>query len=151
MTPHLTSTDYEHIVPNVFNADVNMDTSGAKFVPIVGLTHDDDDTKSHMCEISSELPASANFPLNIPALATLSQVGATPCEMFTVFSRYQIKQICILGNSKIIKGYLQFLNLKKRFSCLHNELENPCTISGKRFDVLHSINYKRISCCHSSI
>ena len=36
-----------------------MDTSGAKFVPIVDLTHDEDDTISHMSDIPLQLPASA--------------------------------------------------------------------------------------------
>ena len=59
-------------VPTVLNADANMDTSGAWFVPIVDVTHDDDDAHSHMSDIPLQRPASAHFPLNTSALATLS-------------------------------------------------------------------------------
>ena len=37
-----------------------MDTSGARFVPTVDLTHDDDDTHSRMSDIPLQLPASAH-------------------------------------------------------------------------------------------
>ena len=68
MALHLTSTGYEPNVPNVPNADVstnaNMGTSGARFVPTVDSTHDDDDPNSHMSDIPLQLPASAIFALN---------------------------------------------------------------------------------------
>ena len=35
-----------------------MDVSGARFVPIVNFTHDDDDTHSRVCEIPKHLAAS---------------------------------------------------------------------------------------------
>ena len=53
-----------------------MDTSGARFVPIVNLTHDDDDTHSHLSDIPLQLPASAHFPWNNSAVVTFSQVGS---------------------------------------------------------------------------
>ena len=60
--------------------------------------------------------------------------------MFTVFNRYHIKQDGILGSYRILKVYLQFLDLKQRFNWLHHELEKPCMISAKRLDVLYAIN-----------
>ena len=226
-------------VPTVLNADANMDTSGAWFVPTVDVTHDDDDALSHMSDVPLQRPASAHFPLNTSALATLSparsdavrnvhslqeqydrfkanelltrrltsilhrfqeeklyrnsqiaigwsdehrlylnslhiltcptsrcsvqqvhisrwtlqhwprshQQGATPCEIFTVFNRDQIKQDWdqikqdwILGIDRILKVYLQFLDLEKRFNWLHNEPEKLCMISAKRLDVHSSLN-----------
>ena len=66
--------------------------------------------------------------------------GATPCELFKVFNRDQIKQDWILGIYRILKVYLQFLNLKKRLNWLQKELEKLCIISAKRLDVHSSLN-----------
>ena len=52
-----------------------MDTSGARFVPIVDLTDDDGDTISHMSEIPLQLPTSANASSNNSALVTFAQAG----------------------------------------------------------------------------
>ena len=45
-----------------------------KFVSIVDLTHDDEDTHSHMFDVPLQLPASANAASNYSALGTFSQV-----------------------------------------------------------------------------
>ena len=68
------------------------------------------------------------------------QQRETPCEMFTVFNRDQIKQDWIRGIYRILKVYLQFLDLEKRLNWLHNELEKLCMISAKRLDVHSSLN-----------
>ena len=78
-----------------------MDMSGARFVPIGDLTHDDDDANSDMSDIPLQLPASANVWSNNSALVTFSQAGATPCKMFTVSNRCQIRPVWVLGNYSI--------------------------------------------------
>ena len=67
---HLTTTGHE--------PDATVDASGARFAPIVDVTHDDDDTKSHMSDILLQLPASVKYPLNNSVLATLSPAGGDP-------------------------------------------------------------------------
>ena len=57
-----------------------MDTSGARFVSIVGLTHDDVDTNSDVSDISLHFPASANVSSNNSALVTFSQAGCDPVQ-----------------------------------------------------------------------
>ena len=59
MTLRDTSTGYE---PNVSINGVKseMGTSGARFVPTVDLTRDDDDTNSHMSDVPLQLPVSAH-------------------------------------------------------------------------------------------
>ena len=49
-----------------------MDTSGARFVPMVAFTHNDDGTNSHKSDIPLQLPASANVPSNTSALGSQS-------------------------------------------------------------------------------
>ena len=56
-----------------------IDTSGARFVSVVGST-DDDDADSHMYDIPLQLPASANTPSNNSALVTFSQSGSDPVQ-----------------------------------------------------------------------
>ena len=67
-----------------------MGTSGARCVPIVDLTHDDDDTNSHMSDIPLQLPASAHVPSKNSALVTFSQAGSDPVLNVAVSNRYQI-------------------------------------------------------------
>ena len=50
-----------------------LDMAG-KCVPIVDLTHDDEDTHSHMFDVPLQLPASANAASNYSALGTFWQV-----------------------------------------------------------------------------
>ena len=64
--------------PTIDTANSEMDASGASFVPMMDLTHDDDDTKSHMSDVPLQGPASAKFPSNISALVSLSQAGSDP-------------------------------------------------------------------------
>ena len=47
---------------------------------MVDLTHDDDDTNSHMSDIPLQLLASANFPSNNSALVTFSQARSDPVQ-----------------------------------------------------------------------
>ena len=93
-----------------------MDRSGARFVPMVDLTHDGDDTDSHMSDIPLQLPASAYFPLNNSTFPRSHQQEATPRDMFTVFNRDQINRIESLAVTGILKVYLQFLDVMKRFN-----------------------------------
>ena len=85
MTLHQTDTGYE---PNVStNANVSIstansetDTNEVRFSPFLDLTHDDDDTNSHMSDIPLQLPASSHFPSNNSALVTFSQAGSDPVQ-----------------------------------------------------------------------
>ena len=54
-----------------------MDT---RYIPIVGLTHDDDDANSHMSDIPLQFPSSAHFPSNNSALVMFSQAGGDPVQ-----------------------------------------------------------------------
>ena len=58
MTIHHSNTGYEP-KDSINTMNSEMDTSG-RFVPLVDLTHDDDDTHSHVSDIPLQLPASAN-------------------------------------------------------------------------------------------
>ena len=80
MTSHQTNTGYEPNASTIANVSVStasseMDTSGARFVPTVDVTHNDDDTNSHVSDIWLQLPASAHFPSKISALVTFPQAG----------------------------------------------------------------------------
>ena len=95
-----TYTGYE---PNVSISTANgeMNTSGARFVAMVDLTHDDDDTNSHMSNIPLELPASANMSSNSSALVTFSQAGSAFVQ--NVHSlQPQIRLVRILGYDSIL-------------------------------------------------
>ena len=66
-TLHQTTTGSEPNVStnayvSVSTANSQMDTSGARFIPTVYLTHVDDDTNSHMSDTPLQLPASAWSP-----------------------------------------------------------------------------------------
>ena len=50
-----------------------MAESGARFVPVADLTHDDDDSHSHMSDIPLQLCAGGNAASNNSALVALSQ------------------------------------------------------------------------------
>ena len=64
----------------------NSEVDGSeRFVPLVDLTHDDEDTHSHMSDIPLQLPTSANASSNNSAMLTFSQAeGAArqnlPCQ-----------------------------------------------------------------------
>ena len=69
--------------------------------------------------------------------------------MFTVSNRYQIRPERILGKYsillRILKVYLPFLDLKKRFNWLHNKHEKLWISFAKRLDALYSFNKKSFS------
>ena len=69
-TPNKTGSE-PNVPINTMNREI--DTSGAKCVPIVDLTHDDDDSYSHMLDIPLQLPANACVSLSNFALVTFSQ------------------------------------------------------------------------------
>ena len=117
---------------------------GARFVAIVDLTGDDDDTLSHTSDIQVQLPASADVSSHTSAWVHFSQAGRDTRKMFTVSNRHLIRQVWILGNHSIplhtLEVYAQFLDFKKLFTWSHNEHEKLWTISAKWLDVLFSIN-----------
>ena len=122
-----------------------MYSSGARFVPVVDLTPDDDDTNSHTSDIPLQFLASAHFPSEQHLHRSRShKLEATPCKMFTVSNRYQIRSVRILGNDSIplhtLRVYLQFSDLSEVFNWSNNEHEKLCTISANRLDVLCSIH-----------
>ena len=98
-----------------------------RFVPTVDLTRDSDGTHSHMSDIPLQLPASANAPSNNSALVTVPQVGGDIMQNVRSLRPWPKQSGKSLGNDSIPlhtrKVYLQFLDLKDRFNCLHNEHE----------------------------
>ena len=77
MMIHHSNTGYEPNSVNTMNSE--MDASG-RFVPIVDLTRDDDDTTFHMSDIPLQLPAIVHFPSNNSAQVTFSQAGSDPVQ-----------------------------------------------------------------------
>ena len=57
-----------------------MDTSGARFVPIADSTRDDDDANFRVSRIPSQLPTSAKVSSNSSALVMFSQGGSDPMQ-----------------------------------------------------------------------
>ena len=57
-----------------------MDVGGARFVPMVDLTRDDDDTTSHVSDMPLQLAARAHFPSNSSAVVTFSLAGGDPVQ-----------------------------------------------------------------------
>ena len=102
MTLHRTSTSYEPSASNVPNA--NMDTIGARFVPMVDLTRDDDNANSHKSDMPLQLPASAHFPfeqLSIGhALTSKKRPSATCCQTSTHTKSNRIESLAITESSK---------------------------------------------------
>ena len=137
----LTSTGHEPNVRNVPDARDNMDTSGARFAPIVNLTHDDVDTNTNVPTSGLQFPASANVSVekfSIGHALTSRRRLSAKCSQSSTDTKSN--RIGSSAGYRILKVYLQFLDLKKRFNWSHNELEKPCMISAKRLDVLCSIN-----------
>ena len=60
-----------------YEPDSELDMAG-RFVPVVDLTHDDEDKYSHMSDIPLQLPASANVPPDDQASVTLSFMRNVP-------------------------------------------------------------------------
>ena len=104
-----------------YEPDSELDMAG-RFVPVVDLTHDDEDKYSHMSNIPLQLPASANVPSNNQASVTLSFMRNVPSPPPDT-SQTGVN----LGNCSIpvhtLRVHWQFLKFKKLFSWLHNEHE----------------------------
>ena len=140
MAFHQTNTGDEPNANVSFNTtNSEMDTSGARFVPIVDVTHDDDDTNSHMSDIPLQVPANINIPSNSSAEVTFSQAGSDTVQ--------NVDSIQPIPNQTGVNPWqLQYpltypqSVLKKLFNWLLNEHEKLCTISTKRLEVLCSIN-----------
>ena len=143
MTLHLTSTGYE---PNTSLTKANMDTSGARLVPPVDLTRDDDDTNSRMSDIPLQLPAGAvsnryhirqdwilgnytisfhllkvYFPLNNSALVTLSQAGRrrVKCsQTLTDTKSDRIESLAILNPVPSLQSVFAALGPQEAFQLL---------------------------------
>ena len=123
MTIHHSNTGYE---PNSINTTISeMDTSGARFVPLVDLTHADDDTKSHMSDVPLQLPASANVSSTNSALVTHAGSDLVP-------NVHSLQPMPNQTSANLWQSqypatypqlYLQFLDHKKPFNWLHNEHE----------------------------
>ena len=108
-----------------------------RFVPIVDVTYDGDDTSSHMSDIPSQLPAGANVASITSALVTYSQAEGD--LMRNITSLHSMPSQTGV-NPWQLKVHLQFLDSKKLFNCSHNEHEKLRTISAKQLDVLCFIN-----------
>ena len=132
-----------------------MDTSGARFVPIVDLTDDDGDTISHMSEIPLQLPTSANASSNNSALVTFAQAGersratrslsptdtkSDQCESFALMypATYPQCVLAVLGPQEVVQ-----LVTQRAQEALHDQRENGSTCSAP--------STRKTSCCHSSI
>ena len=112
-----------------------MYTNGVRFVPNVDVTHDDDDTNSHMSD-PSQLPASVHFSLNNWALATLSPAGGD-----------SVRNVHSLQPIPNQTG----LNLWQ----LHNAQNVPAVLGPQEAawngSTCSPPSTRIISCCHSSI
>ena len=70
---------------SVNTAHTEMDANGARFLQIVALTHDDDDTNSHMSGIPLQHPASAKLSVEQICIGhVFTSWKRPPCNMFTV-------------------------------------------------------------------
>ena len=88
---HQTKTGYEPNDSANANVSVNtangeMDTSGERLLPKVDMTHDNDDTISHVSDIPLQLPARAFFRHTFLQWQRSHKLGATLCHMFTVLT-----------------------------------------------------------------
>ena len=119
-----------------------MDTGGARFVPIVDLTHHDDDTNSHPT-IPLQLPVSVYVSANNSALVTFSEAGSDfrakcsrspPIPNQTSGNRWQVQYRDIPS-----KCNLQFSEPWKRFIWLLNEHEKENFLLPLKNEV-HNIN-----------
>ena len=94
-------------------------TSGARFVPIVDLTRDDDDTQSHVSDIPLQLPASAHFPSNGSALVTFSQAGSDPVQnvhsLQPTPNQTGVNPVQLQFPLHTLKVYLHLMDLRKWF------------------------------------
>ena len=135
-TLHITSTGYE---PNVSNADAEMDTSGARFVPIVDFnTWQWRHKSSHV-----RLPVAASRKCKF-AVWTLQH------WLFTVFNRYQIKQDWILGDYQSSKCTCSSGRSRSGSTGYTTSSRRPAW-SARSGSTCSSPSTRRISCCHSWI
>ena len=72
-----------------YEPNSQIDIAG-KFVPMVDLTHYDEDTHSHVSDSPLHLPASANAPSSNSALVTFSQAEGDLMRNVRVSIRYRV-------------------------------------------------------------
>ena len=114
-----------------------MGTSVARFVPKVALTHDDDDSNSHMSDIPLQLPA-CKFFLEQFFIGDVLRGWERPsakCSQSPTDTKSDRSALRAITVSCYISS-----KCKKLFNWLHNEREKLCIISAKRLDVLSSID-----------
>ena len=95
-------------------------------------------TQIPTCPTRRSFPQVYIFRCTIELWPRSHQQEATPCEMFTVFNQYQIKQDWICGNYTMLRMYLQ--SLDEAVQLVTQRARVVLLIRLKRLDVLSSIN-----------